>query len=74
MTQQPVHTIAESPFTFIGCSELQEILGQQADDERNWPSSSRRFRSIPFIFIPIAIFSGIASSSGPIPTTSRNGW
>lgn len=25
---------AVSPFTFIGCSELQESLGQQADDEK----------------------------------------
>ena len=25
---------ALSPFTFIGCSELQESLGQQADDEK----------------------------------------
>jgi hypothetical protein len=25
---------ADSPFTFIGCSELRESLGQQADDEK----------------------------------------
>ena len=34
MTQQAAHKIAESTFTFIGCSELQESLGQQADDEK----------------------------------------
>lgn len=34
MTQQADHRISDSTFTFIGCSEVQEILGQQADDEK----------------------------------------
>lgn len=34
MTQQADHTISDSTFTFIGCSEVQEILGQQAEDEK----------------------------------------
>lgn len=29
-----MESTAVSPFTFIGCSELQESLGQQADDEK----------------------------------------
>jgi hypothetical protein len=32
--QQTAHKTTESTFTFIGCSELQEILGQQAEDEK----------------------------------------
>lgn len=34
MTQQAAQKIADSTFTFIGCSELQESLGQQAEDEK----------------------------------------
>ncbi|HWF59779.1 MAG TPA: DUF5752 family protein [Nitrospira sp.] len=34
MTQQAHHKISDSTFTFIGCSEVQEILGQQAEDEK----------------------------------------
>lgn len=34
MTQQADHRISDSTFTFIGCSEVQEILGQQAEDEK----------------------------------------
>lgn len=34
MTHQSDHTIPDSTFTFIGCSEVQEILGQQAEDEK----------------------------------------
>lgn len=34
MTPQAAHNIADSTFAFIGCSEVQEILGRQADDEK----------------------------------------
>ena len=34
MTQRTGHTISDSTFTFIGCREVQEILGQQAEDEK----------------------------------------
>lgn len=34
MTQQAAHNLADSTFTFIGCSEVQEILGQQVEDEK----------------------------------------
>jgi hypothetical protein len=34
MNQQAAHKIADSTFRFIGCSEVQESLGQQADDEK----------------------------------------
>lgn len=35
MTQEAAHKIVDSTFTFIGCSELQESLGQQAEDEKS---------------------------------------
>ena len=34
MNQEAAQKIAESTFNFIGCSELQESLGQQAEDEK----------------------------------------
>ena len=34
MTQQTGHKISDSTFAFIGCSEVQESLGQQAEDEK----------------------------------------
>ncbi|MBS0182605.1 MAG: hypothetical protein JSS39_09405 [Nitrospira sp.] len=34
MTKQSGYTISDSTFTFIGCSEVQEILGQQVEDEK----------------------------------------
>ena len=34
MNQEAAQKVSESTFTFIGCSELQESLGQQAEDEK----------------------------------------
>jgi hypothetical protein len=34
MTQQTADKASDSTFTFIGCSEVQESLGQQAEDEK----------------------------------------
>ena len=34
MANQASEPITQSTFTFIACSELQEILGQQAEDEK----------------------------------------
>ena len=42
MSERAGHKIAESPFTFIGCSELQEMLGRQADDEKELAESVER--------------------------------
>ncbi|HEU5409205.1 MAG TPA: DUF5752 family protein [Nitrospira sp.] len=34
MTRQAAYNISDSTFAFIGCSEVQESLGQQAEDEK----------------------------------------
>lgn len=34
MSGQPIVQTADQPFIFIGCSELQEILGKEAHDEK----------------------------------------
>ena len=73
MSPVMTHT-AESPFSFIGCSELQESIAHQADDEKELAELIEEVPLDSIHFHTHSYFLRHGLIEGTYPNDLRNGW